>query len=113
MSAGAARAAMFILLLGVLVVWLVRPIGSACPDVDKLPAGSSASSKPSFTPPLTRMCTYTTPDGTKARKRYVPLLDWLVLGVVAALAGVAITAFGPAGRRAPAQRPRRERQPWE
>lgn len=113
MSAAAARAALLIFALGVLVVWLARPIGDACPDVGKLPAGSSASSKPSLTPPLTRTCTYTTPDGTNARKRYVPLLDWLVLGVVAGIAGVAITRLGPQRRQPPAQRPRRPREPWE
>ena len=113
MSAGAARAAVFILLLGVLVVWLVRPIGDACPDVGKLPPGSSAASKPSFTPPLTRTCTYTTPEGTKARKRYVPIMDWLVLAVVAGVAGAAITRLGPARRLPDTPRPRRARQPWE
>lgn len=113
MSAGAARAALFILVLGVLVVWLARPIGDACPDLGRLPPGSSASSKPSLTPPLTRMCTYTTPDGTNARKRYVPLLDWLVLGVVAGIAGIAITRLGPQPPQPRAQRRPRERERWE
>ena len=115
MSAGAVRASALILLLGVLVVWLVRPIGDACPDVGKLPPGSSASSRPSFSPPLTRTCTYTTADGTQARKRYLPVVDWLVLALVAGLAGAAITRFGAGNRPPPPQRPRRERvaDPWE
>jgi len=98
MNAGAFRAAGTIFLLGVLVVWLIRPIGNACPDVDKLPAGSTGSSAPSLSPPLTRTCTYSTPDGTKARKRYVPVLDVLVFAVIAGLAGGAIGLLGP-GRR--------------
>jgi hypothetical protein len=98
MNAGAFRAAGAIFLLGVLVVWLIRPIGNACPDVDKLPAGSTGSSAPSLTPPLTRTCTYSTPDGTKARQRYVPVVDVLVLAVIAGVVGGAIGLFG-AGRR--------------
>jgi hypothetical protein len=97
-----------IFLLGVLVVWLVRPIGNPCPDVSKLPAGSTSSSAPSFAPPLTRMCTYTTADGTAARKRYVPILDWLALAVIAGLVGIAVGLAGP-NRRA-TRSPRRERE---
>ena len=109
MSAGAIRSAAAIFLLGVLVVWLVHPIGSACPDVDRLPAGSSGSSAPSLAPPLTRMCTYRTPEGTEAKKRYVPILDWLVLAVLAGMAGTLIAVFGPAGatRHEQAATPRR------
>jgi hypothetical protein len=100
MSRGALRAAAAVLLLGVLVVWLIRPIGNPCPDLGKLPSGSTSSSSPSFTPPLTRMCTYTTPDATKARRRYVPVLDVVVLALIAGLAGGAIALLGPQ-RRAP------------
>jgi hypothetical protein len=100
MSRGALRAAAAVFLLGMLVVWLIRPIGNPCPDVGKLPSGSTSSSSPSFAPPLTRMCTYTTPDATKARRRYVPVLDALVLALIAGLVGGAIELLGP-GRRAP------------
>jgi hypothetical protein len=95
MSRGAIRAAVAVLLLGVLVTWLIRPIGNPCPDVDKLPPGSTSSSSPSFAPPLTRTCTYSTPDGTRAHRRYVPVVDVLVLGVIAGLAGGAIGLLGP------------------
>ncbi|MDP2709811.1 MAG: hypothetical protein Q8O56_01210 [Solirubrobacteraceae bacterium] len=93
---GAVRAAAAVFALGVLVVWLVTPIGNACPDVNRLPAGSSGSSSPSFTPPLTRTCTYSTADGTQARRRYVPVVDWLVLAVVAGVTGVGVGLIGPA-----------------
>jgi hypothetical protein len=101
MSAGAIRAAGVVLLLGVLLVWLVRPIGNPCGDLGKLPAGSTASSRPSFAPPLTRSCTYTTPEGTNARKRYVPVVDWLALVVLAGVVGGAISVFGPRGSGRP------------
>ena len=114
MSQGALRAALAVFALGVLGVWLVKPIGDACPDVGRLPAGSQSSSSPSFAPPLTRTCTYTTADGTKARKRYVPIVDWLVLGVVAGVVAVGVGLAGPgappverAAKRQPASRPRR------
>jgi len=100
MSAGGLRSAGAIFLIGVLVVWLIRPIGNPCPDVDKLPTGSTGSSAPSFGPPLTRMCTYSTPDGTKARKRYVPVVDVLLLAVLAGAVGGAIGLLGPGRRRA-------------
>jgi hypothetical protein len=95
MSAGAVRAGVAVFVVGLLFVWLIRPIGNACPDVDKLPQGSEGSSAPSFAPPLTRTCTYTTPDGTKARKRYVPVLDLVALLFAA---GLAVGAIGVAGR---------------
>jgi hypothetical protein len=106
MSAGAVRAAVAVLLLGLLVVWLIRPIGNPCPDLDKLPAGSASSSAPSFMPPLTRTCTYSTPEGTRARKRYVPVVDLLVLALIAGVVGGAIGLVGPA---APRRRARAER----
>jgi hypothetical protein len=100
MSAGALRAAGAIFLIGLLVVWLIRPIGDPCPDVDKLPTGSTGSSAPSFAPPLTRTCTYSTPDGTKAHKRYVPVADVLLLAVLAGAVGGAIGLLGQGRRRA-------------
>lgn len=106
MSRGGLRAGVAIFAVGLLLVWLVRPIGSACPDVGKLPSGSTGSSAPSFAPPLTRTCTYTTPDGTKARKRYVPVLDVFVLLIVAGLVALAIGVAGPAAR-APRETSRR------
>ena len=113
------RAGVAIFVIGLLFAWLVRPIGNACPDVDKLPSGSKGSSAPSFAPPLTRNCTYTTPDGTQARKRYVPLLDLVALLLGAGVVGAAVGMAGPAGRegrarRAPVpaerERARRERE---
>jgi hypothetical protein len=98
MSAGAIRAGVAIFVIGLLFVWLIRPIGNPCPDVAKLPGGSKGSSAPSFAPPLTRTCTYSTPDGTQARKRYVPVLDVLGLAVVAGIVGGVIGLAGP-GRR--------------
>ena len=100
MRRGALRAAAAVLLLGVLAVWLIRPIGNPCPDLGKLPSGSTSSSSPSFSPPLTRMCTYTTPDATKARRRYVPVLDVLLLALIAGTVGGGIALLGPQ-RRAP------------
>lgn len=119
MSREGIRAGVAIFLVGLLFVWLVRPIGNACPDVDKLPSGSEGSSAPSFAPPLTRNCTYTTPDGTQARRRYVPLLDLVALLFAAGAVGAAIALAGPArregrGQRAPVpaerERARRERE---
>jgi hypothetical protein len=104
MNAGAIRSAAAIFLLGMLVVWLIRPIGNPCPDVDKLPTGSTGSSAPSFAPPLTRMCTYSTPEGTKAHKRYVPVVDVLVLAVLAGAVGGAVGLLGPGRRRARPER---------
>lgn len=99
---GGVRAGVAILVVGLLFIWLIRPIGSACSDLDKLPSGSEGSSAPSFAPPLTRTCTYTTPEGTKARKRYVPVLDVVALLIVAGVAGGAIALLGAGGReRAP------------
>jgi hypothetical protein len=104
MSGPPIRAGLAIFVIGLLFIWLIRPIGNPCPDVDKLPSGSSGSSAPSFAPPLTRTCTYSTPDGTQARQRYVPVLDVVALLFVAGLAGGAISLAGH-GRRAP-RRPR-------
>ena len=116
MSRGGIRTGVTIFVIGLLFVWLVRPIGNACPDVDKLPSGSEGSSNPSFAPPLTRNCTYTTPDGTRARKRYLPLLDLAALLFVAGAVGGAIGMAGPAAREGSApgpverERARRERE---
>lgn len=110
MSPGAVRAGVAIFAIGLLFVWLLRPIGDACPDVDKLPSGSSGESAPSFAPPLTRTCTYSTPEGAQARTRYVPVLDLVVVALVAGVGGAAIGLAGP-GRRRPlpprAPKPRR------
>jgi hypothetical protein len=95
MSAGAIRAGVAIFLIGLLFVWLIRPIGNPCPDVAKLPSGSQGSSAPSFAPPLTRTCTYSTPDGTQAHRRYVPVLDVLALLAVAGVAAAAVAVAGP------------------
>ena len=106
MSRAGIRAGVAIFAVGLLFVWLIRPIGNACPDVDKLPSGSEGSSSPSFAPPLTRDCTYTTPDGTQARKRYVPLLDLVAVLFAAGAVGGAIGLAGPAGGETRAQRRR-------
>lgn len=110
---GGVRAAGALFVVGLLLIWLIRPIGNACGDFDKLPSGSTASSAPSFTPPVTRTCTYTTPDGTKASKRYMPMLDVLGLLLVAGVVGGAIGLLGAGGReRAPkAPRPATPPQP--
>ena len=98
--------------LGFLVVWLIKPIGNPCPDLERLPQGSTASSSPSFAPPGTRTCTYTAAGGTKATSKYVPWLDWIVLLLLAAGVGRrgAVAALSPArarGRRARTAPPRR------
>ncbi len=106
---GPLRAAAAIFLAGFLVVWLVKPIGNPCPDLARLPPGSTASSTPSFAPPGSRTCTYSAA-GTQATAKYVPWLDWIVLLLLAAVAGGAVRAFSPAGRaardRAPVAAPR-------
>ena len=110
MSSNAVRAALAVFLLGVLGVWLIKPIGDPCPDVGRLPAGSQSSSAPSFAPPLTRTCTYTTTDGTEAHKRYVPIIDWLILAVVAGVVGAGVGLVGPATQTEP-RAPRAKRAP--
>jgi len=108
----AVRAGLAVFVVGVLGVWLIKPIGDACPDVGRLPAGSKSSSSPSFAPPLTRSCTYTTADGTQAHKRYVPIVDWLILAVVAGVVGVGVGLAGPGTPRPErAPKPERARRP--
>ena len=106
----AVRAGLVVFLLGVLGVWLIKPIGDACPDLGRLPAGSQSASSPSFAPPLTRTCTYTTADGTEAHQRYVPIVDWLIVAVVAGVAGLGVGLFGP-GTPRPERAPKPEREP--
>lgn len=103
---GGMRAGVAVFVIGLLFIWLIRPIGNACSDLDKLPSGSRGSSAPSFAPPPTRMCTYTTPEGTKARKRYVPVLDLVALLLVAGIVGGAIGLAGPQGRKRATKPPR-------
>jgi hypothetical protein len=105
MNAGPLRAAVAIFVLGALVVWLVTPIGNPCPDLGQLPPGSTSGSAPSFTPPLTRTCTYRTPEATEARSRYVPWLDWLVLALVAGVAAAGVRVASTAGGGARPERP--------
>jgi hypothetical protein len=108
----ALRIAATVLVVGVLAVWLVAPIGNACPDLGRLPSGSTSSSSPSFSPPLTRQCTYTTADGTKARARYVPWLDWIVLALIAAVGATVAHFVSAPGRRPERPKPApRERRP--
>jgi len=101
---GPLRAAVAVLVVGFLVVWLVKPIGNPCPDLASLPSGSSASSSPSFSPPGSRTCTYTVPGGTQATAKHVPWLDWIVLALLAAAVAAAVRAASPEGRRARAGR---------
>jgi hypothetical protein len=112
---GPLRAAVAVFVAGFLVVWLVKPIGNPCPDVGRLPQGSSASSSPSLSPPGSRTCTYTAVGGIEATAGYVPWLDWVVLLLLAALVAGAVRVASPAARGArerPAGRPpRAERRP--
>jgi len=114
---GPLRLAVAIVVVGVLAVWLVKPIGDPCPDLDRLPQGSRAKSSPSFSPPLTRTCTYTAAIGIEARARYVPWMDWIVIVLIAGVAGAAAHFVSPATRsRAPRapnlpREPRRQREP--
>ncbi len=108
----ALKIAATVFVVGALAVWLITPIGNACPDVGRLPAGSTSSSSPSFSPPFTRSCTYTTPEGTQAHARYVPWLDWILLALLAAAAATVVRFVGTsAPRAAKAPKPRRERAP--
>ncbi len=107
----AARIGATVFVLGALAVWLVVPIGDPCPDAGKLPPGSTHSAAPSFSPPLTRRCTYRTPDGIEARSRYVPVIDLLLVAVVAGIAtGGAAVLGGPRAARVP-RAPRSPREP--
>ena len=90
----ALRIAATVVVLGALAVWLVAPVGNACPDLGRLPSGSTSSSSPSLKPPLTRTCTYRTPDGTAAHARYVPWLDWILLLLLAAVAATVARLVG-------------------
>ncbi|HVF77706.1 MAG TPA: hypothetical protein VNA28_05370 [Solirubrobacteraceae bacterium] len=108
---GGVRAGVVVFAVGLLFIWLIRPIGNACSDLDKLPSGSVASSAPSFAPPFTRTCTYTTPEGTKARRRYVPALDLLALLLVAVIVGGAIGLAGPGGRERASKPPHKPKPP--
>ncbi len=93
----ALRIAATVVVLGALAVWLVAPVGNPCPDLGRLPSGSTSSSSPSLEPPLTRTCTYRTPDGTEAHARYVPWLDWIVLVLLAAVAVTVARFVGSPG----------------
>jgi len=108
---GPVRLAVAILLAGVLAVWLVKPIGDPCAQLERLPQGSTAKSSPSFSPPLTRTCTYTVVGGVQARSRYVPWLDWIVVILLAGLAGAAASVLSPGARRARQGAPARAARP--
>jgi hypothetical protein len=104
MRVSATRVALVVFLVGALGVWLIRPIGNACPDIGKLPAGSRSSSAPSFVPPLTRTCTYTTAGGIEAHRRYLPIVDWIVLAVLAGVAWLGVSLLGGSGAQLGAAR---------
>ena len=110
---GPLRLAAVVLLVGVLAVWLVKPIGNPCPDLARLPQGATAKSSPSFSPPLTRTCTYTAAAGVQVRTRYVPWLDWIVIVLLAAVAGGVARTLRPVGRPTASPRTPRERLPTE
>ncbi len=97
MRVSATRVALVVFLIGALGVWLIRPIGDACPDIGKLPAGSRSNSAPSLAPPFTRTCTYTTAGGIEAHQRYVPIVDWIVLGVLAGVVALGVALLGGSG----------------
>ena len=109
---GPLRLAAAIVVVGVLFVWLIKPIGNPCPDLGRLPQGSSARSSPSFSPPGTRTCEYTAAGGIKATSKYIPWIDWILILLVAAVAAGGARMLAPAGRRGGAERaPRPEREP--
>jgi len=114
-AANPLRAGLAVFLAGLFVVWLIKPIGNPCPDRGALPQGSSTSSAPSLLPPGTRTCTYTTPLGTRARTRYWPWLDWLVLAVIAGAVGYGVRAASGQRRapRQPSERAPKARTPRE
>jgi hypothetical protein len=105
------RAAALVLFLGFLVVWLIGPFGNRCPDRGVLPRGSSTTSSPSFVPPGTRTCTYTTPEGTRATVHIVPWPSWLALALLATLAAGAVRLTARDPRAAGELRARRQRPP--
>jgi hypothetical protein len=109
---GPLRAAGAVFVLGFLVVWLIKPIGNPCPDLGRLPQGSTASSSPSFGPPGTRTCTYQAAGGIEATARYVPWLDWALLLLLAGIAAAGVALASPATAEERAPRPERpEREP--
>ena len=109
---GPLRLAAAVLLAGVLAVWLVKPIGNPCPDLARLPQGATAKSAPSFSPPLTRTCTYTATAGVQVRSSYVPWLDWIVIVLLAAAVGGGARMLAPGARAPrPERAPRAERPP--
>jgi hypothetical protein len=109
---GPLRLVAAVLLAGVLAVWLVKPIGNPCPDLTRLPQGATAKSAPSFSPPLTRTCTYTATAGVQVRASYVPWLDWIVIALLAAAVGGGARMLAPGARAPRTERaPRAQRPP--
>ena len=103
------RLAIAVFLAGALSVWLIKPIGNPCPDLSRLPQGSSAKSSPSFSPPGSRTCTYTAAGGIQATSKYMPWLDWIVLLLLAGVAAGAVRALVPASGGA--REPRAAKEP--